>query len=108
MRLYSRQKYLENKVSREKYYSQFVTDYIKEVVLYNFSKEQLTTAYEHDKYFSTIPFNKWYRLWQFANDAGLLDETEYMNPIIITYVLKQAAENIVINYNRYFMPIYNK
>ena len=38
MRLYSRQKYLENKCSRQKYYSQFITEYINEQILQVFSK----------------------------------------------------------------------
>ncbi len=108
MRLYSRQKYLENKCSRQKYYSQFITEYINEQILQVFSKEKLKAAYNIDKYFSTIPYYEWNKLWYCVNDSGLLDKTEYTNNIIRSYVLKQAAENIVINYNKYFIPINKK
>lgn len=57
--MFTRSDYLEHKCSHSEYYSQFVTQLIKDSLVVRFTEEGLIEAYKQDEHFNSIPLNKW-------------------------------------------------
>jgi len=57
--LFTRKQYLDNEVSHDQYYGQFVTDATINTVLRYFSKEQLTEVYKEGPNLNSIKLSIW-------------------------------------------------
>jgi len=98
----TRKQYLNDECTHDEYYSQFVTDTIKERVLNRFSIAELQVAYKEDHHFNTLT------LTAFDNLASAMNLKAHVYRKLIlaedTYtfsgavcILKQAAKMIVLN-----------
>ena len=56
---FTRHDYMNKKCSHFEYYSQFVNEVMKSVILRKYSKEQLTKLFEEDKHLNNIPLKFW-------------------------------------------------
>lgn len=56
---FSRADYMNNTCSHYEYYSQFVTQGMKDVILRKYSKEELQKAYGKDEHLNNIPLRWW-------------------------------------------------
>ena len=95
----TRSEYMENSSElHEKYYSQFVTDYIIKRVVDAFGIDRLKSAYEKEKYFNEIPLNSWDILTgtlpSYVN-AGLKNVGDYGTLANHVCILKAAARMAV-------------
>lgn len=92
-----------NKCSHDQYYSQFVTESVKQLVLSRWSKNTLKKAYAENQHFNSIPLVKWdamadilkchhstMRLLAKANESSGTSLSDRV------CVLKQAAKMIVM------------
>lgn len=59
IKLFTRKNYMNNECTQQEYYSQFVTNHMKDVILSTFSKDQLIKKYEKDEHLNNIPLKWW-------------------------------------------------
>lgn len=96
----TRQEYLDQKVTHDEYYSQFVTDCIYLAVFNRFNKALLKSAYSEDKSFNTIPLRFWDSLannnlhlfYSIKDHLALCGEINTL--AVRVRILKQAARQI--------------
>lgn len=90
----TRKDYMSGKITHAEYYSQFVTDTIKNVVLHLFiaegwTIEDVTKSYKNDPHFNFIPLSAWDRKTIYVSSGDSLAEK--------VCILKEAASQIVEN-----------
>ena len=94
--MHTRQDYLDNKCTHEDYYSQFVNDHIKNILLSQFGLSELKKAYSKDQYLNTIELYKWDNLAIFVNCAKQLKEcNDYSTLAGKVCILKESARQLI-------------
>lgn len=58
-KIFTREDYLNKRCTHRQYYSQFVTDSIKQTVLRAFSIDKLVSSYKEDDHLNSIPLQSW-------------------------------------------------
>ncbi len=104
--MFTRQDYLDHRVSHEEYYSQFVTDYIKKCVQAHFGIDELARAHQGDRYFDNIPLNQWDAIalipdtWNKDFQEKMLAIGDFISLGTRVWVLKEAARQLVEERNK--------
>jgi len=95
----TRSEYMENSSElHEKYYGQFVTPEILNMVVSRFGIDELKLVYSADKYFNQIPLGQWDRLTNLLPayvNAGLKNVGDYGTLANHVCILKAAARMAV-------------
>ena len=96
-KLYTRNDYL-NGCNHDIYYGQFVTSAIKTAVKRRFTKKELKTAHEKDRFFNTIHLREWDKLAyivEFESNRKLRECNDYFTLAGGVCILKEAARQLV-------------
>lgn len=96
--MFTRTDYLDGKCAHQQYYSQFVDERIKAIVLRRFDKATLAYHYSKDTFFNTIALRTWDNM---SLPAYIVDKMkqagDYLTLAGQVCILKQAAREIVEN-----------
>jgi len=94
--MYTRKDYMNRKCTHREYYSQFVSDEIKENVTRYIGKKRILNS--DDEHFNTIPLNEWDAIpisLQYNRDWVKAEENgEWLSPAVKVCILKEAAKQI--------------
>lgn len=97
---FTHQDYLDKKCSHREYYSQFVTEYIKSIVLSRFGIEKLLNS--KDEHLNDIPLHSWDSLAVSYKPVFAIDDTntgiKYWSLCGGVCILKEAAQQIIEKY----------
>lgn len=101
----TKEQYLNHEISHEEYYSQFVDQNVKQLVLRAFTKKQLCDSIRQDPYFNNLNASwvtSWVALSRWDSLAGKLSVSEklkeandFLTLAVGVCILKQAAREIV-------------
>ena len=92
----TREDYLNEKCTHKEYYSQFVTEDIKKMVVNAFGVENLKLALSHDEYMNTIPLKMWDRLsYSVSIMKQMRAHGDYQTLAGTVCTLKEAARQVV-------------
>lgn len=92
--MFTRQDYMNNKCTHSEYYSQFVNDYTKRIVLSRWNKTVLKNAYDKDQHFNSLSLGQWDNL-TFLISPDFKKYGDYSTLAGCVCVLKETARHIV-------------
>lgn len=93
--MFTRQDYMSKKCTFSEYYSQFVSDYTKRIVLSQWTKRKLANAYEKDRHLNSLPLGQWDNLACALSAQFLRDYGDYPTLAGKVCILKESARHIV-------------
>lgn len=98
---FTRQDYMNGLCSHDDYYSQFVNENIKLLVLERFNIEILQSAYAVDHHFNSLPLPIWDKLtllFSCNNEMKILGDYSTLAGKVC--ILKQAAKMLILERNK--------
>lgn len=97
---FTRHDYMNNKCSHYEYYSQFVTEGMKSVILNKYSKEKLKEKFAEDQHLNNIPL-KWWDSFELLFQRNIASTNKRLNgqntwsSAEHTCAMKAAAKQII-------------
>jgi hypothetical protein len=88
----TRKDYMDNKISHDEYYSQFVNDGVKQAVLNHIGKDRLLKS--KDEHLNDIPIKLWDELTGFSFRGGEMVAKPHTIEPIKASKLKEAGDGI--------------
>lgn len=96
--MHQRQEYMQNKISHEEYYGQFVDEFLRQLVANRFSKERLARVYQTDKHFNIIHLYEWDGMALWLDNkifrASLKSAGDFYSVSSAVCTLKEAARQV--------------
>ncbi len=94
--MFTRQDYMNDKVSHREYYAQFVNEDVKRMVLNMFTLVELENAYRKDEYFNNLPMKKWDQLGGFvfnSHTGEMIMKPTTISPVDIK-LIRELGEGV--------------